>query len=222
MHKVVRKAIRQQGQFVEVGLQGVGAAAVEEQLTIDVNVFLVQFLREDKVVPVGPIAVIADRVVSGQQVDVLGDALRTRSSAARSVEIDNVIAPRSVRLKNARTARVRSPKCGTSSDVILLDPQRHAQGIVRGGCLDVTDVRDVNPCSAFACTINGVVSGRAAMTAAVRSKASRFAADVTRNAMEDVFGNPGEGWSNEGGAVGNAGGGVISIDHAQCHCRTRR
>ena len=31
------------------------------------------------------------------------------------------------------------------------------------------------------------------MTAGVRSKASRFAADVTRNAMEDVLGNPGEG-----------------------------
>src|SRR5207302_11290858 len=51
VHSVTaRKAVRQQGQFDEVRLQGIGAAVVEKQFTVDVNVFLVQFLREDKVV----------------------------------------------------------------------------------------------------------------------------------------------------------------------------
>src|SRR5207253_2655556 len=62
VHKVTAwKAIRKQGQFGEVGLQGGGVAVVAEQYTVDVNVLLVRFLSEDKVVPVGPIAIIAER-----------------------------------------------------------------------------------------------------------------------------------------------------------------
>src|SRR5262249_4669013 len=137
-------AIRQQAYFGYIHRKWIRAAAVKEQLTVDVDIFLISFLGEHEVVPLLPKRVIVSK--AGECIDVGADALRAPIAAtAACVEINHVIAPRSMCLKSAILTGPNGPKRRTISDIIFLDPKGDAQGIILGSGVEKTGIRNINP-----------------------------------------------------------------------------
>src|SRR5262245_35718589 len=109
--------------------------------------------------------------ITGERIDTRADSIELAIAAGiggtTSVEINDVIAPRSMRLENAILTSPSYPKRRAGGDVIFLHPKRDAQGIVFGTGVEEAAVLNINPASAGGGRIDRVVSRLASMTALI-------------------------------------------------------
>src|SRR5262245_20218 len=94
---------------------------------------------------------------SRQCVDVGVEALRALRATTGRVEVNDVVAPRSMALKDTRLGRRGNPESRGVGDVVLLDPEGHAHLIIRR-----RRVEEVRTGYAYIPTRHGQVEGAVA------------------------------------------------------------
>ncbi|MCG3776745.1 MAG: hypothetical protein JW395_3607 [Nitrospira sp.] len=85
-------------ELIDVGGQESGAAAFEEELSIDVDLLGVTLLVEDVQAPGLPPTLVG---VAGERVDTRLDALSRTIAATCRIEVDMIVAPRGMSLENS-------------------------------------------------------------------------------------------------------------------------